>query len=563
MGFEGVDKGMKFRDLMARIARGVIDKDRPPYRYGQVTAIDHALRRCDVLFTGDSESVSVPVGSVFPSFINQMVRVDGIGTDRYIADVIGDAQPNRAEMISVGADLNDYRWPGLYGTNLDANARQILNWPATVSGNLRVTSNPTTSMIYQEVTTYTGLKYHREWYNGVWRPWVTEGFTVCKSDAEERVLVARAVPTRENPLFVHRMDKAHNAGSLRMTTDGAVWAEIETKPSFATWRTDGFNSVDFKQYGGYAAFGYLKTSANIVVLGGLVDTGASGKVICTLPDGYRPDVLMTFPIAMSLSGGSIGRVDVYPDGRVVAVKTDPGWTSLDGIQFPAAGSINWQVLPLVNAWEAYQPASWGVPQYGQDVLGRVWFTGMVMRPAQPTDDYAIAELPTILNPPASQQLHFLSIANSVACGLDIAPKGTTTSHLPNNPSIRFKKGGSVAWISLCPIMYTPHNWRNFFRVPYSNGWASYNGAEFPGVEYMVHTDGLVQLQGLTNIGTLGAAAGTLPEGARPSNFGDRIFPVASANLYSRTDVGGNGAIKPLTAVASWKSFNGINYIIEN
>ena len=88
--------------------------------------------------------------------------------------------------------------------------------------------------------------------------------------------------------------------------------------------------VDFDV--GHNPSGYLKDNQGIVHLRGVVKSGKTdGSSIFILPENYRPshrtlNTVLTQP-------NVVGRVDILPDGRVVAVQADSVWLSLDGINF--------------------------------------------------------------------------------------------------------------------------------------------------------------------------------------------------------------------------------------
>lgn len=81
---------MELRDTLKRMIREFVDAERPRYRYAQVESIDRVARTCAVVYNGETGSVQVNMGALQPSKIGQYVRIEGIGTDKFIADVIGD-----------------------------------------------------------------------------------------------------------------------------------------------------------------------------------------------------------------------------------------------------------------------------------------------------------------------------------------------------------------------------------------------------------------------------------------------------------------------------------------
>lgn len=80
----------------------------------------------------------------------------------------------------------------------------------------------------------------------------------------------------------------------------------------------------------FQAARFWKDVVGIVYVEGLVKSGAIPTTIFTLPAGYRPDKAHVFS---ALSNNAVGRVDVGPDGKVVAQVGNTAWISLSGISF--------------------------------------------------------------------------------------------------------------------------------------------------------------------------------------------------------------------------------------
>jgi len=76
-----------WRDLIDKRVIQVIDQNRPPYQYATVDSID--TTQAWLLFPGATNAVPVKFGSIAPTAIGQVVRVDGRPGDRFIVDVIG------------------------------------------------------------------------------------------------------------------------------------------------------------------------------------------------------------------------------------------------------------------------------------------------------------------------------------------------------------------------------------------------------------------------------------------------------------------------------------------
>lgn len=82
---------LNFRDLIQKMVEAKVDEVRPAYRYGVVQTIDRTNRKCTVRLTGDTVDVTVNMNDQQPIATSQVVQIDGIGGDRFISAVKGDA----------------------------------------------------------------------------------------------------------------------------------------------------------------------------------------------------------------------------------------------------------------------------------------------------------------------------------------------------------------------------------------------------------------------------------------------------------------------------------------
>lgn len=87
--FSEQEAALRVRDLMVDIIRSEIDLQRPKPTYAKVVTIDSTNRLATVLFPGDTVPTTVSMGSIYPSAVDQIVRIEGPSGDRYIADVMG------------------------------------------------------------------------------------------------------------------------------------------------------------------------------------------------------------------------------------------------------------------------------------------------------------------------------------------------------------------------------------------------------------------------------------------------------------------------------------------
>lgn len=83
--FGDYELALKTKEVIARMVRGEIDALRPPPKYGEVATLDPLT----VVLNGDVAAIPVSFGSIFPSAVGQVVRVEGPPGDRYITDVVG------------------------------------------------------------------------------------------------------------------------------------------------------------------------------------------------------------------------------------------------------------------------------------------------------------------------------------------------------------------------------------------------------------------------------------------------------------------------------------------
>lgn len=100
-----------------------------------------------------------------------------------------------------------------------------------------------------------------------------------------------------------------------------------------TWTNYTFQNSWTNFSGSYSSGQFTKTSDNMVVLKGLVRTGAPGTVIATLPAGFRPSAIAL----MDSSCANLWcRIDIRPNGEILTgTGTSSTWTSLDGLTFYA------------------------------------------------------------------------------------------------------------------------------------------------------------------------------------------------------------------------------------
>lgn len=129
--FGDLEAATKVRDIVRGIVLSELNKARPVYKYAEVTSIDTDKRTCDVLFPGETVSVTVKIGSIFPREAGQYVRVAGLPGDRYVDDVLGDtggsdtAPPSPPTHIAGTPVLNGIRVTWLPSVNIGIGEYQV------------------------------------------------------------------------------------------------------------------------------------------------------------------------------------------------------------------------------------------------------------------------------------------------------------------------------------------------------------------------------------------------------------------------------------------------------
>ncbi|TDV47852.1 hypothetical protein [Actinophytocola oryzae] len=145
-------------------------------------------------------------------------------------------------------------------------------------------------------------------------------------------------PNPHGSMIIFRLDTR----KLEVRTSEGWTTYRPPRGSVDTWHTPSALSNGWVNYNaGYPQFGYTITEDGWVHLRGLIKSGVfdttATKQIFTLPNtpiNYRPVTHHLFPAAVPPAGNPpTGRIDVWPDGKVVAVHGTNGYLSLDGISF--------------------------------------------------------------------------------------------------------------------------------------------------------------------------------------------------------------------------------------
>lgn len=91
--FKDVNAAARTKAAVVKLIKSTIQEVRPKYRYATVTSIDSPNNICTVTYPGEGTNVTVKMHpGATPSSVGQVVRVDGLKTDRFVAEVLGTPQ---------------------------------------------------------------------------------------------------------------------------------------------------------------------------------------------------------------------------------------------------------------------------------------------------------------------------------------------------------------------------------------------------------------------------------------------------------------------------------------
>ncbi|WP_263729952.1 Gp37-like protein [Cellulomonas sp. SG140] len=477
-------------------------------------------------------------------------------------------------VVPSGANMNDYITPGDY-TVPTANATSIANLPPTKYGNFSVAAAESGTVAIQSFTSARAVNglavvetYHRRGVvaSKAWGPWHAEGDVTVDSTAMWLDVASKMKPTPATPLTVTLAQ--YRPPLQRATTDGVSWY-IPATGTFAgspSWQNATLVNGWQNYTGGFASARYIKTSAGIVMLQGLVrkpGANEASSLIMTLPVGYRPTSHTIFGSTSSDSAlvTQAARVDVYPDGSVYFVGGASGnwceWVNLSDIVFPAsdvAPDSAWTPFTYLNGFTQY---NWNnvTAGYWVDSLGRYWFRGLVGRASSPGADTPFAQLPGAAAP--RQQIHVNGMGNAGAF---------CSQHINNASQYVWKYGGglngsfvyfSVSNTCLVPSALAPDS--SWYGVPLGGSWVNYDPATFPGASCYVAADGIVHWRGLIRNGGVGGGQPDIcavPTNYRGSMAGTTVHTMNAQERVGRTDFGAT-ALGPIAGVNVWWSLNNI------
>lgn len=313
-----------------------------------------------------------------------------------------------------------------------------------------------------------------------------------------------------------------------------------------------------------------KLPSGLVVLSGLIrsiGSTAAGHVIATLPEGFRPDRDVIYPL---LQADMPRAVDIRTDGTI---RVRAGWAadqyaSLDGIMFWTSGTP-WQTVGTggvtlnTTNFNIHTVSQAEGLRYYKDQYGFVWFDGVVeLKTALSTNNTVIISLPTTHRSFLEQ--HFGTVGQEGFAQLGAQPTN----------GLVWKTGSPAAignWISLNGAMLcTSDGWNNnpwWNKISYSNSWVR-TSASFPDVSALVREDGLRTTVGLVSSGTLTQFVVSLPQEFQPE-YGRKIFHTTQSNALGRINLASKnnivspylpGNLVPSMGGNGFYSFDGLGWI---
>lgn len=87
--WENFSTATGFRDTLRKFIRAEIERLRPRYRYATVVNPTEVNGKVEVRFPGETATSMVSSPDGMPISVGQVVRVEGVQGDRYIASIVG------------------------------------------------------------------------------------------------------------------------------------------------------------------------------------------------------------------------------------------------------------------------------------------------------------------------------------------------------------------------------------------------------------------------------------------------------------------------------------------
>ena len=335
------------------------------------------------------------------------------------------------------------------------------------------------------------------------------------------------------------------SGSDSVTTTAATltvidWASLALQNSWTNYGTP------------YSPNGYIKTSSGVVILKGLLKRSGSivsGETIATLPVGYRPAYKLIFQTSTS-NAAHFARVDVDTSGKVLIVAGDPGYLSLEGINFMPSGT-SFTPLTMVNSWSFYG-SPWAVPGYAVDGAGRTHIQGLV-------GGGNVADGTQIVNnlPAGARTGEYLHVPDYTS-----GPGPGYVGIDPTNGVVAKGAGNANGWMNINAMFYPASMSASWTNLALMNGWVAYGGFSSP--QYTKGSDNIVMVKGLIKSGNVADSTviGCLPVGYRPKDRTLIQGGIANAKAVRWDIRQTDGCIEIYYGDATWSSLDAISFVAE-
>jgi hypothetical protein len=555
VSFGDYDFALAMRDVIAGMVKTGIDAQRPQYRYASVTGIDRVNRKCTVRFPGDTQDSTVNLMNTQPLVVGQVVQVDGIGNDRYVSYVKGNAySPLRLT------------WAATLTANAQLTANQLFYADATAAAiilTLPATAQPGDSVWIKRVdgSSFTGVQIKPaagEKIEGVVNSSI---FLLAINDVviftstgngdwvTARMSYGTSAPVPNAPVSRDANGRAQVVGpgdGAGSASDIATRAYVDTKakfpfsgsdPSDMRWHYVGcygepglgngtvFDITGAKFIGGR----FRKDSAGCVTVEGLLTGVTAGSTaMFTLPPGYRPVYNLIFQA--SVNGTAPAQIKISTTGDVTLTTSVSGYVSLDQLSFMSE-DFNppvWVHPALGVGWSNYADATFSTVRCYQESSGDVHLGGMVSGGAAGT---TICQLPAGMFDTNYNQIYAVAVSGGFA-RIDITTTGAVVL-------FTFNLGGSNTWVSLDGIIISnPGGFWYTLPSPMSNSWVNY-GSVYAPPQICFNKNGAGAIRGLIKNGVTTAPTTIHPAGSIPTPYlpaFEKIFNVNMNGGSARFDV---------------------------
>jgi hypothetical protein len=559
MGLSDYRFALEFRAELARLVREEVDKQRPRHQVAEVVSIDRVLRRCVVEFPGDTTTATVSMGSIQPASVGQLVRIEGVAGDRYIADVMGAPyEPLETRVASIEAQPGESSNLILNGGFEYGSAQHWSTfWSSgSITHGIDTNSGNAESGAYSYATVMTATDANLVLQNTVYpcEPGQVISFSYTQKKTGTATVFSR-LEILSNTLSTNVDYFASGLSQITVLSDASATTSYVTRRALFTVPAGHYFFRPVIR-AGCSAY----TSSTTLHL----DSLASSRILIQ-PPGNDP---ISFGGAATFNGTASFNDGLYcnNDFDVDGFKGD-GWDgfrwSLRGQHLLTGGGLRTVTSTAVGWATRFIMISAGMDS---GVAANGYFNidmpidGTVITGVGGASNQTVSSGTVTLNNWAALYyiLPFGSAATSVAANFRLVYYNATYT-VPNNwvlIAVRNGDNGDVKWGD----GRTQDYWRT---VTYTNSWVSY-GSPYIGAQYKKE-NGIVRLRGLVTDGTFSTTSTgnifTLPAGFRPG--GQNIVTTMSNQALGRVDILTDGAVRAMFGSAgNWISLYNISFQAE-